>query len=90
MSELRCANCGFSDELAEKIITGGYLDEDEWVCSDNCYDELIEKGCPLEKGGHYRAYKSMQRKISTEIEEKDHDEEWKNVRDAYSGEREEE
>jgi len=56
MSE-RCVNCGLSDELANKFITGGYLDEQEWACSNSCYDELVEKGCPLEKSGHYRKKK---------------------------------
>jgi len=50
----RCVNCGRLLEVAEKIITGGYLDECEWACSDKCYDEFVEKGCPLEENGCYR------------------------------------
>jgi len=50
----KCANCELSIEVAEKVITGGQLDEYEWACSNNCYDDLIEKGCPLEINGHYR------------------------------------
>lgn len=56
--ETRCANCGVLPENAEKIITGGcmYEEEGEWVCSDECYNEYEEKGCPLEDG-HYRVKK---------------------------------
>jgi len=53
MSE-KCVNCGLSIGVAEKIITGGYLAQHEWACSNNCYDDLTEKGCPLEINGHYR------------------------------------
>jgi len=47
-NKMICANCLKEIEKAKKIIKGGFLDEEEWVCSDKCYDEHIEKGCPFE------------------------------------------
>src|SRR5690606_18773402 len=45
-----CANCG----APNAAIAGGELDPDEAVCSVECYEQLMELGCPQEHGGTYR------------------------------------
>lgn len=52
---VKCANCGIDIQFAEKHIVGGTLDESEWTCSDYCYEQIDELGCPLEGiDGKYR------------------------------------
>jgi hypothetical protein len=46
----KCANCGCPIDKAPTVIGGGILEPGEWVCSDECYEEYDEKGCPLEHG----------------------------------------
>jgi hypothetical protein len=46
----RCANCGCPDIR----IQGGCLADGEGVCSNECYDQHEEEGCPLERGSQYR------------------------------------
>lgn len=59
------------------------------LCKNNNLDpyETIEFGID-EGGGNSTDFEYIGE--SPKVEEKDPDEEWKNVRDAYSGEREEE
>ena len=51
----RCANCGTLVENARTIITGGWLCDEEFVCSKSCHAELEKLGCPHESGDNYRA-----------------------------------
>lgn len=49
-------------------------------------------GVKLDELGHpmrFKDYQCTKCHKPCEVEEKDHDEEWKNARDAYSGKREE-
>lgn len=47
----RCANCGCPPEKAQACIP---LDDGEWACSVECYDEHEAKGCPFDHGVQYR------------------------------------
>jgi hypothetical protein len=42
---LRCANCGKHREQAEDCISD-YPEEGEWFCSQACYDQHSDLGCP--------------------------------------------
>ncbi|WP_374724111.1 hypothetical protein [Calidifontibacillus erzurumensis] len=55
----RCSNCGKTTEEAKEIITGGQICEIEWACCDDCYREMVEKGCAFEELGEmtYRQQK---------------------------------
>jgi len=44
-----CANCNKSINDTKKTIVGGEIEENKWVCSDECYEqyqpiEVIEEG----------------------------------------------
>lgn len=49
--EDRCSNCGKTHSQAKTVITGSL--EEEWGCSDECVDEMEEKGCCFEELGQY-------------------------------------
>lgn len=47
----RCDNCGRPVNESESIITGGELCEVEWACGEECYVEMVKKGCAFEELG---------------------------------------
>lgn len=47
----RCDNCGKPSNEAKGCMTGGYICDEEWACCDECYDEMVEKGCCFEELG---------------------------------------
>lgn len=47
----QCANCGITADRAEGSIQYG---DEEWVCSNRCYDQHDELGCPMETHDGYR------------------------------------
>jgi len=47
----RCDNCGKTKKEARNIIVGGELCVEEWACCEECYDEMVEKGCCFEELG---------------------------------------
>lgn len=55
----RCDNCGKPSDEAESCIAGGYLTDGEWACCEECYDEMVKKGCCFEELGNnvYRKQK---------------------------------
>jgi pentatricopeptide repeat protein len=44
---------------AKTCIAGGYLCDGKWACCEECYDEMVEKGCYFEELGNevYRKQK---------------------------------
>lgn len=54
LSGNRCANCGTLAKYAKKLITGGWMCDEEFVCCDACYKQLEKLGCPHETGDNYR------------------------------------
>lgn len=57
--EARCDNCGKTSGEATNCIAGGYLCDEEWACCEECYDEMVKKGCCFEElgAGIYRQQK---------------------------------
>lgn len=49
-----CANCGTLAHNAKRIFVGGWMCDEEFACSDACYRELEERGCPHETTDNYR------------------------------------
>ena len=54
IADNRCANCGTVAFAAKKIIAGGWICDEEFVCSDACYEALEKHGCPQERDDNYR------------------------------------
>ncbi|KFN04743.1 hypothetical protein [Bacillus clarus] len=57
--EPRCSNCGIISNEAKTCIAGGYLCEEEWACCEECYNEMVEKGCCFEELGN-NVYRGVQ------------------------------
>ena len=60
-----CANCGKHLEQAEGCISD-YPEEGEWFCSQACYDQHSDLGCPHEKHSGYRHPHEAERLIACE------------------------
>lgn len=50
----RCANCGTLVENAKAVFVGGWMCDEEFVCSKSCHDQLLALGCPHETSDNYR------------------------------------
>jgi hypothetical protein len=64
-AQQRCANCGKHHTQAEDCISD-YPEEGEWFCSQECYDQHAELGCPHGTHNGYRHPVEAKRLIACE------------------------
>jgi len=59
LNEPCCDNCGKPSSQAKACISGGMIPDEEWACCEECYDEMVLKGCAFEElgNGNYREQK---------------------------------
>lgn len=65
VAESRCGNCGTPASKAEGHITE-YDEGGDWFCSEQCYDQHAELGCPHEHHNGYRHPAEAARLIEAE------------------------